>query len=75
MRKRHILVKFLIGDRGFKRTGILDVEDHETPKPEIKIRERVWSCAEGRVGEKDLWIRFSQRFHWESKELLQLMNE
>jgi hypothetical protein len=45
-------VKLLIGDRGFKRTGTLDIGDHETPKPEIKIRERSRSCAEGRAGEE-----------------------
>jgi len=29
-----------IGDRGIERTEVLDNENHETPKPEISVRER-----------------------------------
>jgi hypothetical protein len=42
----------IIRDREFESAGTLDVGERETPKPKIKIRERVWSCAEGRVGEE-----------------------
>jgi hypothetical protein len=50
MRKGRVSVKLLIGDRGFKRTGTLDVGDHETPKPKIKIRERSRLSAEKPCG-------------------------
>jgi hypothetical protein len=44
-------VKLIIGDRGFKRTGTLDIRKEETLKPEIKIRERARSYAKSRVDE------------------------
>jgi hypothetical protein len=35
-RKGRVSVKLLIGDRGFKRTGTLDIGERKTPKPEIE---------------------------------------
>jgi hypothetical protein len=56
-------VNWLIGDWGLKRKGTLDIGEHETPKPEIKIRERVRSCAEGHVGDEG---PVDQGFHRDS---------
>jgi hypothetical protein len=55
----------LIGDRGIKRSGILDSRKSETPKPNITfpVGNLFTVRCRGRDREReDLWVRFSKRF-------------
>jgi hypothetical protein len=65
----------LICDRELESARTLDIGKDETPKPDIQIPvgNLFTVRCRGRDREReDLWVKFSQGFHWESKELVQL---